>query len=320
MSSLWSNIKKSLGNANDAWQQTQKNMYTAPKPVTVQTANKTAPKSTASAGSAGTNGSYGISGREDSLNKQGGIQPVTTAKTDAQIRDIYSQAQQQRYQAALSAKLSAAQQAKNAATGIVQNRYSNSQQAADSQLKDAIGFADKQKQLMQQQRRLALADSQRASALAAENSLRDAYISYMLAGRNLPQQLKALGVSGGLSETTAANLTNTYQNSRNAANLEKAAADRQAQLVYDTGLNQDALRYNQLVKEYTDDYNAAIAAARNAYTQGLLAAEKDYASAANAINAAYKNMIDYGFPRDVIEQYKINRELAKPVLAGRSER
>jgi len=244
----------------------------------------------------------------------------TTAKTDAQIRDIYGQAQQQRYQAALSAKLSAAQQAKNAATGIVQNRYSNSQQAADSQLKDAIGFADKQKQLMQQQRRLALADSQRASALAAENSLRDAYISYMLAGRNLPQQLKALGVSGGLSETTAANLTNTYQNSRNAANLEKAAADRQAQLVYDTGLNQDALRYNQLVKEYTDDYNAAIAAARNAYTQGLLAAEKDYASAANAINAAYKNMIDYGFPRDVIEQYKINRELAKPVLAGRSER
>ena len=105
-----------------------------------------------------------------------------------------------------------------------------------------------------------------------------------------------------------------------AANLEKAAADRQAQLVYDTGLNEDALRYNQLVKEYTDDYNAAIAAARNAYTQGLLAAEKDYASAANAINAAYKNMIDYGFPRDVIEQYKINRELAKPVLAGRSER
>lgn len=49
---------------------------------------------------------------------------------------------------------------------------------------------------------------------AAKAALREAYISQMQARRAMPQQLSALGINGGMAETTAARLNNSYADNR----------------------------------------------------------------------------------------------------------
>lgn len=51
---------------------------------------------------------------------------------------------------------------------------------------------------------------------AAKNALREAYINRMQTQRTMPQQLAALGIHGGMAETTAARLNNNYADNRNA--------------------------------------------------------------------------------------------------------
>lgn len=66
----------------------------------------------------------------------------------------------------------------------------------------------------------------------ADEMLRQAYVSKMQDNRQLPQQLKSVGISGGASETTLQNLEANYANNRNSTQaqrlkaIEEAAADR----------------------------------------------------------------------------------------------
>lgn len=52
----------------------------------------------------------------------------------------------------------------------------------------------------------------------AYNSLREAYVNRMLQAKNIGQQLSAMGLSGGASESTLANMSNNYGNARNNIN------------------------------------------------------------------------------------------------------
>lgn len=54
----------------------------------------------------------------------------------------------------------------------------------------------------------------------AKDSLRQAYINYMLNKRDLNQNLKALGLSGGATESSMAEMYNNYGNAKNSINQQ----------------------------------------------------------------------------------------------------
>lgn len=69
----------------------------------------------------------------------------------------------------------------------------------------------------------AYASGEKSVNEAAKAALREAYISQMQARRTMPQQLSALGVHGGMSETTAASLMNNYADNRNIIEANRMA-------------------------------------------------------------------------------------------------
>lgn len=56
---------------------------------------------------------------------------------------------------------------------------------------------------------------------ATDNALQEAYINKMMTLKNLPQNLSAQGLTGGVAESTTAGLYNNYGNARNALETER---------------------------------------------------------------------------------------------------
>lgn len=366
MATIWDNLKNALGGAGSAWQETQKNMYTAPpanktpaqttatanKPITnpvikdhnalasrqlgvpytpgtTPTINQIVQQQAAKPAAGTTPVNTPAAGTNTSQSKNTSGTKVNTAPAVDSVYNAYAQAAAQQNQALLDritnqyqtaidstnrqkntalgnldSQLSAtldllekqlqssqadAQATKDQAVKLLESQLGMSKDQAQKQLDDAIARADRQKALMQAQRELQLKNTQQANAKAAENTMRDAYINYMLGLNYMPQQLKALGISGGVSETTAANMNNSYMNSRNAAALQKNRADRQARYTYDSGINQDALTYNDLVNGYNDNYYTALADAQALYNSGLLEAVNRFNTAMANASALYNS-------------------------------
>lgn len=89
---------------------------------------------------------------------------------------------------------------------------------------------------------------------AAKAALREAYISRMLSQRDMAQQLSALGINGGMAETTAAGMLNNYQNNRNGIEADRLAEigalnDTLLQSLYDAG-NQLAVQNAAAAQSY----------------------------------------------------------------------
>ena len=81
----------------------------------------------------------------------------------------------------------------------------------------------------------------------ADRAQQQAYINYMMSKRDLPQQLSALGINGGASESRLAGLYNSYGNARNEV---------------DTGRNSDLAMLlntlNQNKSSALQNYNSAL--------------------------------------------------------------
>lgn len=102
-----------------------------------------------------------------------------------------------------------------------------------------------------------------------EDSQRQAYIQSMQAKKNLPQQMAAMGMTGGAAESSMLNLENQYGNARNSyqQSYNNALEDLDAQIsdVYASGVeNQAALeqQYRQLLAEYQNNYANNLATAK----------------------------------------------------------
>lgn len=85
---------------------------------------------------------------------------------------------------------------------------------------------------------------------AADKALREAYISKMITQRDMPQQLSANGMSGGLAESSVAKLANNYANNR--AGVETGRMDSLGQLG-DTLLQNQYSAANQLAERNAAD-------------------------------------------------------------------
>jgi hypothetical protein len=138
---------------------------------------------------------------------------------------------QQRAQAAYDANMSTLNDSYNKQLGMLSDNYNSTL----GQLGDARDY------------------SQNNINDDAAKSLKEAYINKMLTQRNLAQNLSAQGLSGGMSESTAASLNNNYGNSRNniTTQQQKSISDL---------LN----TYNQNVASARQNYNEAVS---NAATQ-----------------------------------------------------
>ena len=176
---------------------------------------------------------------------------------------------------------------KNEIVAMLENQYGLSKEQAKKQLDDAVARAAQQQELMKQQRDTQLKNTKESNERAAETSLRDAYVNYMMNANNLAQILKGAGISGGASESSVVGMNNNYQNNRNSINLQRNEADRQAQYTYDTGINEDAMNYNNQVNSYNDAYYNALTSAKNIYDSGILGATSDYNTAVADANTLY---------------------------------
>ena len=118
----------------------------------------------------------------------------------------------------------------------------------------------------------------------ANKSLREAYVNYMLNKKNMNQNLSAMGVSGGASESSLANMYNSYGNARN--NINTTLADSLASL-----LNS----YQNNAAGVEQAYNSQYADARNNYMSQLNALESALASNAvsNYSGGNLSNLADY---------------------------
>ena len=114
---------------------------------------------------------------------------------------------------------------------------------------------EQQNEAMKKQRENALADSLDANNKAADKSLNEAYVAYMLSKRNIAQQLKALGISGGGSETVLTDMSNTYANSRFGIEDGRNTANAAARRDYDNGINSDYIDYLSALAKIDSDYN-----------------------------------------------------------------
>lgn len=56
----------------------------------------------------------------------------------------------------------------------------------------------------------------------ADSAQQQAYVNYMLSKRDMPQQLVALGISGGAAESNLADMYNSYGDTRNKTDLTRA--------------------------------------------------------------------------------------------------
>ena len=100
-----------------------------------------------------------------------------------------------------------------------------------------------QQELARQRREAQMNATINANNLEAEKSLNDAYILNMMQKKNLPQELKALGISGGVSESTLGDIENTYMNNRANIDMERNNANAKARLAYENGVNEDYSDY-----------------------------------------------------------------------------
>lgn len=99
---------------------------------------------------------------------------------------------------------------------------------------------------------------------ATADAQRQAYIKRMQDEKAMPQQLQAMGISGGATESTLAGIKTAYGNNR--AEIEKARLNELGQLEQE--------KLNAIAAAEADMANAEIAANRD-YTNGLI---QSYAS------------------------------------------
>lgn len=71
------------------------------------------------------------------------------------------------------------------------------------------------------------------------DAMQQAYIAHMLTKRDLPQRLKSAGISGGLAETVAGDMHNTYLNNRARIEKTRQEANRRANAAYNRGVSDD---------------------------------------------------------------------------------
>lgn len=125
----------------------------------------------------------------------------------------------------------------------------------------------------------------------AENSLRQAYINKMMSQRNLGQQMSALGLNGGATETTLANMANNYGNARNNINTTQNNNLANLEGNYNSNLSQAMQAYNSAVANANLQKAQQQMSLENALANNQISALGDYQSLMQRQNENYLDLL-----------------------------
>ena len=118
-----------------------------------------------------------------------------------------------------------------------------------------------------------------------EDNTRGAYVENMIAKRDLPQQLSAQGITGGLSESSELALESDYQNA-----LQAYKRDYQNRLTdLDNQANQVRMQGNNQLARMAADYNSMLASANENYANAI--AQAKLQAALDARDQAYQQQL-----------------------------
>ena len=171
--------------------------------------------------------------------------------------------------------------------------YINSMMASYQQAYEAQLSAIREAQAEQERaRREALGYAQGSVNQNSDEALRQAYIQSRKAQRDMPQQLAAQGIGGGLSESTAASLQNQYGENRNE--LEQARQQALAQLAseYAAGAATDASTYNTQIANILGQQAQQNAALQQWGYEQMLNAQQNAANRASSYSSNSYNRYD----------------------------
>ena len=125
----------------------------------------------------------------------------------------------------------------------------------------------------------------------ATNSLKQAYINKMISQRNLGQQMSALGLNGGATETTLAGMLNNYGNARNNINTTQNNNLADLESNYNTNLSQAMQAYNSAVANANLQKATQAMSLENALANNQISALGDYQSLMQRENQNYLDLL-----------------------------
>jgi len=190
------------------------------------------------------------------------------------------QKQQNDYEEYLRQQREAAQNAYNRGMNSLNSAYDSQLNSLNSNLSET------KNQLLDQYNR-----SKNSINQDAENSLKQAYVNKMLSERNLGQQMSALGLNGGATETTLANMANNYGNARNAiANTQNNNLSN-LEGNYSGNVSQAMQAYNSAVANANLQKAQQAMALENALANNEISALGDYQSLLQRDNENYLDLL-----------------------------
>ena len=231
--------------------------------------------------------------------QQSPTQVSTTQQTQAPahnaISDYYDQ-MRRAYEEEQRRREEAARNAYNSNMSALSNAYNTKANALKSSYDSTLG-------------QLSNAYSNSQDKINADNAkaLQEAYINKMLSQKNMQQNMTALGLSGGATESSMASLQNAYGNSRN--NIQASTNQNLADLQMNYANNQaNALQ----------QYNAQLAAAQDTKYQYESQLANDLANAvASSYSDLYKN---YSQVDNSYLNYLMDLEKQQQALAYKQQR
>ena len=125
----------------------------------------------------------------------------------------------------------------------------------------------------------------------AASSLRQAYINRMQSQRNLGQQMSAMGLSGGATETTLANMLNNYGNARNEINTTENKNLSNLEGNYSDNLSQAMQAYNSAVANANLQKAQQAMSLENALANNQISALGDYQNLMQRENQNYLDLL-----------------------------
>lgn len=125
----------------------------------------------------------------------------------------------------------------------------------------------------------------------ATASLRQAYINKMMSQKNLGQQMSAMGLTGGATESSLNNLLNSYGNARNQINTTKNNNLYNLEGNYNDNLSQAMQAYNSAVASANLQKAQQAMSLENALANNQISALGDYQSLMQRENQNYLDLL-----------------------------
>lgn len=270
------------------------------KPVTAKTQgvrNTVGSTGTTKSTYSGNSGSGGIISQNAAFSNVPNTAVSNTNQSIDSQYNLYQQAREQQRQNA--------QNAYNRNASAINSMYSNRLSGLNSRYNEGRSALD-----------ASHAAQQEAIRKAKEEAQRQAYISSMVAERDLEQNLSAQGLSGGASETTLAKMRNNYANNRNSNEEEYLNASADIGMAYQNELANLESQYLQLQDALEAAKAQAVMQNENALANSEAsiigqfvdyASNLDYLNASSALNLAGQEKMAAINQKHALEQMAIEQ-------------